>query len=134
MAAPAQQPRIGTQKKQPDKGTTEAVGELWQLLKDYGKQETIEPLKNLGRFVGFGAPGSILLALGVLLLSLGALRALQTETGDHLTGSLTWVPYAITFVVAAALVAIALNAIGKSRRKGAEAAEAKAIEAREAIR
>jgi hypothetical protein len=134
VAAPAQHPKISSPKQEADKSVTEVVGDLWQLLKDYGKQETIDPLTNLGRFVGFGAPGSILLALGVLLLSLGTLRALQTETGEHLTGSLTWVPYAITFVVAAALVAIAINAIGRSRSKSAEAAETKAIEERKATR
>ena len=59
----------------------EVVGELWQLVKDYGKQETIDPLKTLGRFVGYGAPGSILLGFGVSAVRSELLRALQIPTG-----------------------------------------------------
>lgn len=126
MAAPAPQTRQNEPKKQSDKGTAEVIGELWALLKDYAKQETVDPLKRLLRFVGFGAPGSILLGLGVVLLSLGALRGMQTQTGRHLTGSLNWVPYLVTFVVAAIIVALALKAIGNtSKGKGDTAKRAK---------
>ena len=127
MAAPAQQP-IGNTKKQSEKGASEILGELWQLVKDYGKQETIDPLKNIGRFVGFGAPGSILLALGVLLISLGVLRALQIPTGTigrHLTGSLSWVPYAITFVVTLLLIFAAVKAITRTAKGKAVDTDAK---------
>ncbi len=131
MAAQAQQPIDSTKKSQSDKSTAEVVGELWQLLKDYGKQETIDPIKSLGRFLAFGAPGSILLALGVTLLSLGALRGLQTQTRPHLTGSYTWVPYAITFVVAIVLVLAAVKAIGRtSKGKGGNGKDAKDKDAR----
>ncbi len=120
MAAHAESPKDSTAtKKQDEKGTGEVLRELWELVKDYGKQETIDPLKSLGRFVGFGAPGSILLALGVLLLSLGALRGLQIPTGPigrHLTGSLTWVPYAVTLVVAVLLILVAVKAISRTAK------------------
>lgn len=116
MAAPAQQTRQNEPKRQSDKSTAEVMSELWRLVKDYAKQETVDPLKRLLRFVAFGAPGSILLGLGVVLLSLGALRAMQTQTGRHLTGSLNWVPYLVTFVIAAILVALALRAIGKTSK------------------
>jgi hypothetical protein len=33
-----------------------------------------------------------------LLLGVGALRALQTETGDTFAGDWSWAPYGITFV------------------------------------
>ncbi|MDQ6697325.1 MAG: hypothetical protein M3Z46_07690 [Actinomycetota bacterium] len=120
MAAHAESPNDSTaSKKQADKSTGEVLRELWDLVKDYGKQETIDPLKSLGRFVGFGAPGSVLLALGVLLLSLGALRGLQIRTGPigrHLTGSLNWVPYAVTLVVAVLLILAAVKAIGRTAK------------------
>ena len=40
--------------RQQDKGTGEVIGDLWQLVRDYAKQETIDPLKSIGRFLGFG--------------------------------------------------------------------------------
>ncbi len=122
MDGPVQEPKDNQRKSRADKGTGEVIGELWALVKDYAKQETVDPLKRLGRFVGFGAPGSILLGLGGLFIMLGALRALQTETGRHLTGSLTWVPYAATFVVTALFALFAVKAIGRTR-KGRGAAD-----------
>ena len=60
----------------------------------YAKQETIDPLKGLGRYVGFGVGGSLLLAIGpVALLGLAVLRALQTETGAGSPATGRWVPY-----------------------------------------
>lgn len=70
------------------------VNELAGLVIAYVKQETVDPIKSLGRFVAFGVAGAILLALGGGLLTLAAIRAVQAETGHHLTGNLTWVPYA----------------------------------------
>ena len=74
------------------------VLELRDLVIDYAKQETIVPLKQLGRYVLFGVLGSFLLGLGVVLLGVGGLRALQTETGDTFTGDWSWAPYGITVV------------------------------------
>lgn len=84
----------------------------------YFKQETIVPLKALGRFVGFGVAGSVLLANGTVLLVLGGLRALQTETGDTFAGNLSWAPYLITVVAGAIVCALAARAIGKESRRG----------------
>ena len=50
------------------------------MLVAYVKQETLEPIKGLGRFALFGVLGSLLIGTGVVLLSVGILRALQTET------------------------------------------------------
>ena len=55
----------------------------------------------------FGVSGSIALSVGVLLLLLALLRALQTETGSTFTGHLSWLPYLIT--AAAALVVLGLS-------------------------
>ena len=73
----------------------EQVAELRQLVVAYFKQEAVDPLKTLGRFVAFGLLGSFLLGIGVIFLTVGGLRALQEETGDHLTGNWSWAPYAI---------------------------------------
>jgi NO-binding membrane sensor protein with MHYT domain len=79
------------------------VNELWELLVAYFKQETIVPLKQLGKYVAMGVAGSLLLGLGVMFLALSGLRALQTETGDAFDGNWSWVPYAI--VLATLLIA-----------------------------
>ena len=94
----------------------EVATELWELARDYAKQETIDPLKGLGRFVSFGISGAIALGIGTSLLILGGLRALQTETGSTFTGNWSWAPYLI--VTAAGLVAIALALLRISKRKG----------------
>ncbi len=54
------------------------VNEVVNLIKAYAMQETVEPLKPIGKFVAFGAAGGILMGLGILLMSLAMLRGLQT--------------------------------------------------------
>jgi uncharacterized membrane protein YidH (DUF202 family) len=97
----------------------EVAKELWELVVTYAKQETVDPLKRLGKFIGFGMPAMLLIGFGILLALIGLLRALQTETHSHFTGNLTWVPYAITAGVAVLLIAIAVLAI--VRKKGSKA-------------
>lgn len=75
------------------KSTGEMLTDLWELIRDYAKQETIDPLRSIGRFLMWGLPGAILLTLGLLFGSLAILRGLQTETGAHLTGSWDYVPH-----------------------------------------
>lgn len=77
------------------KSPQETIGEIKDLVVAYFKQETIEPLKGLGRYVGFGLLGATLLGMGVLFLAMAGLRALQTETGSRFTGSWSWAPYGI---------------------------------------
>jgi hypothetical protein len=92
-------------KRAKQKSLGETVSDIVELLKAYAKQETVEPLKRLGRYLGFGIGGSVLIATGFVLLVLAGLRALQTETGSTFTGSWSWAPYAIMIVVSL-LVAI----------------------------
>lgn len=99
-------------KQNDEQSPAEMIGDLWQLIRDYAKQETIDPLKAIGNFLKWGLPGAILLTLGLLFGSLAILRGLQDETGQHLTGSWTWVPYLAALVfalVAAALAALAIK-------------------------
>ena len=97
------------------KSIPEVATELWAMTKDYARQETIDPLKGVGRYLGYGAGGALLLALGVIMLMLSGLRALQTETGDALDGSLSWLPYVIVLAVASLLVAWAVSRISKKK-------------------
>src|SRR5215470_8396374 len=89
------------------------VTELRDLVVTYLRQQTILPLQQLGRYVGFGILGSLLLGFGVLFLGMSGLRALQTETSDTFSGDWSWVPYVLTFVallLGAALVWLARTA------------------------
>ncbi len=96
-------------KQAENKGMGEIVTDLWQLIRDYGKQETLDPLKSIGRFLVRGIPGALLLGVGILFAALAILRGLQTN--KHLQGSLTWIPYLIAFIVCAAVTAGAAKAI-----------------------
>jgi hypothetical protein len=83
------------------------VIELKDLIVAYLKQETVVPLKQLGRYLAFGIAGSLLMGVGVILMSLGLLRLLQTQTGDTFADDWSWVPYLIVFaalVIGAAIV------------------------------
>lgn len=98
------------------KSMPEVANELWGLTRDYARQETIDPLKGVGRYLGFGGAGALLGSIGVIMLMLAGLRALQTETGTTFTGHWSWAPYMIVLVVAASVAAYAFSRI--SRRPG----------------
>jgi len=102
-----------------DKSLPTLATELWQLVLAYLKQETIVPLKGLLRFVGYGIAGSLLLSVGLLMWAIGLLRALQTETGSHLTANLSWLPYLVTLGACALIAVIAVRAIGRHKRRAA---------------
>ena len=91
-----------------DKSIPTQIAELWELVVAYAKQETVDPVRNLGRFVAFGVAGSLVLGLGVGLLILAVLRFFQTETGSTFTGNLSWVPYLIMLVVSLVLAGAAM--------------------------
>ena len=82
------------------------VLELRDLVIAYFKQETLVPLKSLGRYVAFGLGGSLLLGFGTLFLGVGALRALQTETGSTFEGDWSWAPYLIVVVALLAVLGL----------------------------
>jgi hypothetical protein len=91
--------------------------DAFQLVVDYVKQETLEPLKGLGRFVLFGVAGSVALAGGFVILAIGLLRLLQGETGTTFSGNLSWLPYVICAVVSIGVAAVAIVAIGKGQAR-----------------
>jgi hypothetical protein len=93
-------------------------GDVVGLVVDYAKQETLGPLRGLGRYLAFGLLGSISLAVGLVVLEVAFLRALQTETGSTFAGNLSWSPYAIVTVVSFLLLGLAAFAVvrGAPRR------------------
>jgi hypothetical protein len=103
--------------KPTDKNLQTLVTELWDLLVRYAKQEALDPLKTLLRFLAWGLAGSVLLALGLVLLGLAVLRALETELSPHLSGNWSWVPYSGVIVFGAVVMAILGRAIGADKRR-----------------
>ena len=95
-------------------------GETLQLVIDYVKQETLDPLRGLGRYIVFGVAGSVALAIGLVILSVAFLRFLQTETGTTFAGDLSWVPYLICTVAVVLVAAIAVKAVSRGQGRAAE--------------
>lgn len=93
----------------------QTIRELKDLVVAYAKQETVDELRGMGRYVGFGLAGAVLLGTGIAMLALGGLRALQTETGDTFNGDWSWAPYGI--VVAALLVLAMLSWWARGKRR-----------------
>ena len=89
--------------------------DLWQLVVAYVKQETVDPIKGIGRFLAFGLAGSALLGLGLVVVFLGLLRLLQDQTGDTFRGHLKFVPYLLTLVACGAVAGGALKARGRKK-------------------
>ena len=110
----------GTNKSSDNKSLPTLAVELKDMVVSYAKQETVEPLHGLLRFLQFGIPGSILLASGLLLMVLGLLRALQTETGTWFAGNLTVIPYLITVAFCGLVIGLAARAIGAPSRRAKE--------------
>lgn len=99
------------------KSVPEIASELFELTKAYARQETVDPLKGVGRYLAFGIAGALSLGIGVVLLMLAALRALQTETGTTFTGNWSWLPYLIVLAVGALLIALAVSRITTKKQK-----------------
>lgn len=89
-----------------DKGVATVVSELWTLTVDYAKQEIKDPLTGLVSYVVWGIVTMVLVGIGSILLAIGALRALQTETGSTFTGNLSWAPYGIVLVGAVVVLGL----------------------------
>jgi hypothetical protein len=104
-------------KTQTDKSMPALVAELWELVVSYFKQETIAPLKSLQRFILLGLAGSVLLATGLVLLAMSALRALQQETSPHWQGNWSWAPYGITTAGSLVVILLLAHRIGAERRR-----------------
>jgi len=79
--------------------------ELRRIFVRYVKDETVQPLKDLGRFVVWGIVGSLFVGFGAVLLLLGSLRFLQDQY-SFFHGSHSWFPYLIVAVLCLIVLAL----------------------------
>lgn len=93
------------------------IGEVIELVKSYVRQETIGPLKGLGRKVGIGLAGALLIGLGLFFLALGLLRLVQDKIPRLATGSLSWLAYLVVVVFCVIVTVIALSRIKKIEKE-----------------
>ena len=91
----------------------QGVAEVVDLVKAYVRQELLGPLRGAGRWVSMGLAGSVALVVGLILLLLSLLRALQTETGTAFEGSRSWIPYLIAVAALVVIIAALLRQVGK---------------------
>ena len=101
----------------------QTVRELQELVVAYAKQETVEPLKGMARYAGFGIAGALLVGIGIAFMSIGLLRWLQSLRGWLVHGNWSWVPY-LAVVLALVLLAsgIWVTVSRRSRRPGRSSA------------
>lgn len=99
-----------------DKTPKDTLDELRTLTTTYARQETVDPLKNLGQWVGFGLGGAVAVALGLALLGLGALRGLQAISWFE--DSFSWAPYLLMFLVFVGAIGLTLTAMMKKPEFG----------------
>lgn len=93
------------------------IGGLIELVKAYAKQETVGPLRNVGRYLAFGLAGGLLIAIGLIFLLFAGLRALQTET-DAFDNGWSFVPYFIVIAAAAVIAGLFARRISKGDLDG----------------
>jgi len=105
-------PKIGTKKA--DSGQ---VGDVIDLVKVYVKQETVGPLKGIGRKIGVGVAGSLLLGLGLFFLALGLLRLIQTKLPRLAEGTMSLLSYLIVIVFCAIVTLLALSRVKKIEKE-----------------
>ena len=86
----------------------ELVGEFVEMSKEYLRQETIEPAKQLGRFAGYSIGAAVAFSVGVLFLSVAGMRWLISSLpdGSYWEG-LGYVLAALALAAAAGLVVLA---------------------------
>jgi hypothetical protein len=90
--------------------------ELVDLVIAYAKQETLEPLKGLGKKAALGLGGAVLLGVGGIFVSIGALRAMQTETDWFEEHNISYLPYIFTVVILLVLSLIGWMGLGPGKK------------------
>ena len=93
------------------------VGDAFELVKTYVRQETVGPLKGIGRKIAFGSAGALLLGLGVFFVALGLLRLIQTKIPRLAEGTMSLLSYAIVIVFCVLMTGLAVWRINKIEKE-----------------
>ncbi len=91
--------------------------ELQQMLVTYAKQETVEPLKTLGGYLGKGIAGAVFVFLGIMFTGFGTLRFFQSEVDSFRGGG--WgslAPYGITLGVLAVMIGVLVLSLLRAKK------------------
>ena len=101
----------------PHSGQPGDIGEVLDLVKTYVRQETVGPLKGLGRKVGVGVAGALLIGLGLFFLAVGLLRLIQDKIPRLARGSWSWSPYFIVVAFCGIITYVAMSRIKKTEKE-----------------
>ncbi len=93
------------------KSAVDQLMELKDLVVAYARQETIDPLKTLGRYLGFGIAGALAIGIGWVFALLALLRGLQqisffNDPAQPDGGTWSWLTYLVVTVVGALVAAV----------------------------
>lgn len=89
--------------------------EIKRMVVGYAKQETLEPLKALGKYLGLGAAGAILVFLGMFFISVGVLRLVQSFEIFEGGSWASTVPYLAAIGVLLVVLAILGMSLAKAK-------------------
>lgn len=103
-----------TSAKKSDSGQ---VGDVIDVVKTYVRQETVGPLKGIGRKIGIGVAGALLLGLGLFFLGLGLLRLIQTKIPRLAEGTMSLLSYLIVIVFCLIVTGLAVWRISKIEKE-----------------
>ncbi len=100
--------------RQRNQSTSEQFNDTVQMVKAYALQETVDPLKTAGKWIGFGLIGAVLIGFATALLTLGLLRLVQTEWPGTFGGRWTsLLPYLFAFLLCVLVASLAFSRINK---------------------
>ena len=97
----------------PPRGPVDQVGDLFGSVKQYARQETLEPIKGAVRWVAVGTLAALCLGLALVFAALGILRLSQDLGGTTLDGSWSFLHYFITLSIVAILVAVTFSRVSR---------------------
>ena len=99
-----------------DSGLRAELAELLEMLRAYAVQETVGPLRGLGRYLLFGLVGAVGVSLGLVFATLAVVRVLQSET-DLFNANWSFVPHLAGVVFLMLAIAMLIRAVGSKESR-----------------